>query len=1150
VLTGGVVLFTDSRHDCLTAVERQTGEKRWVFRADGPIRFAPAVWGSRVYVASDDGRLYCLSRADGRLLWSFQGAPGPSLVLGNERLISAWPARGAPVVASDGDEATVYFAAGIWPFLGVFLYALDARTGEVRWCNSGDGASFIKQPHSTDAFAGVAPQGSMRVSGDYLLVAGGRSLPAVYNRHTGKLEHYLLNETSKKGGGPDIDLADGAYLNGGGCFDLKTGKHLGPVAEPHCAEGSAIYSVKGGILRAFDLARRPPPPPPEPKDAKGKAKAKKPAGEEWLGRPAGSVRVGPVTALTADDGRVYAGAPGQVLGVEGLAAGKPSVFWQARLTGTPAHIAVQGSSVTVSTREGGLFHFDPEAGKPAVHHTKKQPLPPSTPDEAAQARRWQKLGASGGGYAVIANAPAGAAYEMVRSSSLRLIFLEEDAARAASLREALQAADIPGGRAAVLPLSLEAVRLPPYLCSLLVLADLRGGKAGPEVMARIAQALRPFGGVACLPEGVASPGDVRKWLHEAEVLGPPRAERKDGFLILRREGGLPGGGGWTHEHADAANTRVSPDRLVKAPLGLLWFGGPGNQEILPRHGHGPMPQSLEGRVLIEGMDSLRAIDAFTGRLLWKAHLPGLGTVYDNLAHQPGANAVGSNYASTPEGVFVAHGRRCLRLDPETGKVTRRYTLPKMPGEREDPEWTFLSVTEGVLIGAARPAAPSKARAKKGSFAGLESSRRVTVIDLKSGKPLWSATAQVGFRHNGIAAGAGMLCLLDREPGPTAKGEKPKGRIVVHDLRTGRKLWEHSREVFGTWLGLSREHGVLVEAGMMTRDTLRDEAKGMRAFDARTGKVLWHEPSYFGPPMLHGRRVLKGGDERGGSGTACDLLTGKPVMTRDPLTGDDIPWRWQRTYGCNTPGASESLVLFRSGAAGFYDLENEGGTGNLGGIRSSCTLNLIPAGGVLVVPDYTRTCTCSYQNQTSAAFVHQPDVELWTFTTARPVTGVVRRVGVNLGAPGSRKADDGTLWLEHPPVGGPSPKLAVSTSPAKPEVFRLHSSQVNGKAPAWVAASGALGLEKLTIPLGGPAGARRRYTVRLYFLEPEVGAEARRFTVTVQGKAVEVDLSTEAGGGPRRGVVREVEGVEAGQSLVLTFSPGAVLSGVEAVADGW
>ncbi len=68
---------------------------------------------------SDDGYLYCLAERDGRLLWKHRGGPSDRKVLGNERMISLWPARGGPVVA----DGTVYYAAGIWPFMGIFLHA-------------------------------------------------------------------------------------------------------------------------------------------------------------------------------------------------------------------------------------------------------------------------------------------------------------------------------------------------------------------------------------------------------------------------------------------------------------------------------------------------------------------------------------------------------------------------------------------------------------------------------------------------------------------------------------------------------------------------------------------------------------------------------------------------------------------------------------------------------------------------------------------------------------------------------------------------------------------------------------------------------------------------------------------------------------------
>ena len=95
------------------------------------------------------------------------------------------------------------------------------------------------------------------LSGDRLLVPGGRSIPACYDRHTGRRLHYRLADGSKLGGGPDVVAAHDLYVNGGGAFDLATGSFLGLVAEPVAAAGTMLFSATGTHCRAFDLAARP-----------------------------------------------------------------------------------------------------------------------------------------------------------------------------------------------------------------------------------------------------------------------------------------------------------------------------------------------------------------------------------------------------------------------------------------------------------------------------------------------------------------------------------------------------------------------------------------------------------------------------------------------------------------------------------------------------------------------------------------------------------------------------------------------------------------------------------------------------------------------------------------------------------------------------
>jgi hypothetical protein len=282
-----------------------------------------------------------------------------------------------------------------------------------------------------------------------------------------------------------------------------------------------------------------------------------------------------------------------------------------------------------------------------------------------------------------------------------------------------------------------------------------------------------------------------------------------------------------------------------------------------------------------------------------------------------------------------------------------------------------------------------------------------------------------------------------------------------------------------------------------------------------------------------------------------------------MSGETAPWRWRRNYGCNHAIGSRHMLLFRSAAAGYYDLAGDGGTGNFGGFKSGCTTNLIVADGVLAAPEYTRTCACSYQNQTSLAMIHDPSVETWTLSALGAPRGRVVRAGLNFGAPGDRLAAGGTLWLDVPSVGGPSPNLTVRLGPEGTKTVRRHSSVIDtsvvtarSKAQAplpWVAASGVEGVKTIEVVLPGGAAS---YTVRLVFAEI-AGAKAgeRMFDVGLQGKRVidALDIAR-AAGGQNREVMREFRGVRVSGTFTVTFAPkpgsrGALVCGLEIVREG-
>ena len=140
-----------------------------------------------------------------------------------------------------------------------------------------------------------------------------------------------------------------------------------------------------------------------------------------------------------------------------------------------------------------------------------------------------------------------------------------------------------------------------------------------------------------------------------------------------------------------------------------------------------------------------------------------------------------------------------------------------------------------------------------------------------------------------------------------------------------------------------------------------------------------------------------------------------------------------------------------------------------------------------------------------------------------------------------RAADGTLWLDAPSVGGPSPDVPVRIAPAGAALFRHHSVRMQPGPLPWVAASGIEGLSAVTVSLVNgrdtAAAGEQAYTVRLVFAETEGAAPGGRVSdVAIQGREVlkEFDIAA-AAGGSFRPVVREFKGIRVQRDLTITLS---------------
>ncbi|MBA4389141.1 MAG: hypothetical protein C0404_14305 [Verrucomicrobia bacterium] len=178
------------------------------------------------------------------------------------------------------------------------------------------------------------------------------------------------------------------------------------------------------------------------------------------------------------------------------------------------------------------------------------------------------------------------------------------------------------------------------------------------------------------------------------------------------------------------------------------------------------------------------------------------------------------------------------------------------------------------------------------------------------------------------------------------------------------------------------------------------------------------------------------------------------------------------YGCGAGMNSYGkLATARSGAAAFYDLHADMGTVHLTAVRPGCggSASIAPANGVLLVGG--GGCGCNYPLTPSAmALVHLPEVENWgMYSSERSGRSVesepVHRIGVNFGAPGERKDNDGTMWIHRPQRQSSSPPFGINYSGTNVGWYYHNASRIqDGTDKPWIAASGIKGVTNVSIGL--------------------------------------------------------------------------------------
>jgi outer membrane protein assembly factor BamB len=385
-----------------------------------------------------------------------------------------------------------------------------------------------------------------------------------------------------------------------------------------------------------------------------------------------------------------------------------------------------------------------------------------------------------------------------------------------------------------------------------------------------------------------------------------------------------------------------------------------------RHGRGPAPLCRHGIMIVEAVDGLLGVDAFTGRRLWFYPLENVLAAYDQ-EHLLGTAGTGSNMCLGDDSVFVRQGGRCLRLHLKTGALVREYTVPDTNGV-----WGFVAWSGGILYGTSADRTyvvrqPFRNVSKMEDL--LTQSRTLFALDSETGKARWIYEARRSIRHNAIALGDGRVYLIDKSKeivdlpdeqrdkhAALPRAQEPKdAHLLCLDARTGGILWEQDQDIYGTTLAVSSKHDVLLMSYQYSQRSYQlpsEKGDRLTGFRASDGHRLWDTAArYISRPIINDATIYA-------QPHAFDLRTGTRRV--------EFALKDRQPGGCGTMTGSTHLLLYRSGTLGYTDLLRGSAVQNYGPVRPGCWINAIVAEGLVLMPDATDRCTCSYLMKTSMA----------------------------------------------------------------------------------------------------------------------------------------------------------------------------------------
>jgi len=436
-----------------------------------------------------------------------------------------------------------------------------------------------------------------------------------------------------------------------------------------------------------------------------------------------------------------------------------------------------------------------------------------------------------------------------------------------------------------------------------------------------------------------------------------------------------------HQYGDTGNTAASGDRFTHWDLRLQWFGGPGPARMVDRHLRAPAPLVADGRMFVSGENSIVCVDSYNGTEYWQLDAP--SSQRYSMPYDCGYSSVDGNRFA------LAVQDTAWIVDAVAGKVEERIPVPETEYE-QNTHWGYLSMGDDHFVGSIQKATASR----------TAPSRELIDLDYTNSRPMVTGialfrmnhdTKQVTWKHDAVVLNPTIAVSSQRvyfvSATDAALQKHPTGRIaldtllagdpevVALDSTTGEIVWKEPLDAHmaacNNILYLQSTDDLIILSGSYTRDN--DSWYRVAVLNAKTGETVWTaehqkgEPGAFGHgEQVHHPVVL--GDRLVCEPVIYELRTGRRIGP----DGEEATWTLKRpAHSCGTMSGAGNCLFFRSGNPTVMDLgaasQGPNRFRSISPSRPGCWINIIPADGLVLIPEASASCVCHYSLQTSMAF---------------------------------------------------------------------------------------------------------------------------------------------------------------------------------------